>query len=100
MAGHVNVTRDGSRRSRARQRVQVAPSVWPTLLAAVAAFWLAARESLIWPQILGCVLVALVATSLAAVLLPLTFSVSVDAPSHVRVGEPFETNVRLRNQGM
>lgn len=86
-------------RDRTRQHVQVAPSVWPTLLAAAVAFWLAAHESLIWPQFLGCVLVALVATSLAAVAMPLSMSVSVDAPTYVRVGESFETNVRLRNRG-
>jgi len=88
-----------SSRARPRQHVRVAPSVWPTLLAAAVAFWLAAHERLIWPQILGCLLVALVVTSLASVLLPLAISVSVEAPAQVRVGEPFETNVRLRNRG-
>jgi len=86
--------------NRNRQQLRMAPSVWPTVSASAVAFWLAAHERLIWPQILGCVLLALVIVSFAAVAVPTAFSIVVDAPSHVQVGELFETNVRLHNRGI
>jgi uncharacterized protein (DUF58 family) len=81
----------------ARQRLHVSQSVWPTLGGAAAAFALAAYERLVWPQLIGCVLVALVVISLAAVVFPLRFAVTVDAPSRVRQGVPFETAIRVAN---
>ncbi|HEX7107228.1 MAG TPA: DUF58 domain-containing protein [Acidothermaceae bacterium] len=82
---------------RARQRVHVAQSVWPTLGGAAAAFALAAYERLIWPQLIGCVLVAMVLISLAAVAFPLRLEVTVDAPSRVRQGVPFDSVIRIAN---
>jgi Protein of unknown function DUF58 len=81
----------------AKRRWHVAPSLWPTLVGAAVSFGLAAHERLIWPQILGCVLVALVATSFLAVASPIRFEVGIEAPTHVRVGESFVTVLRIRN---
>jgi len=73
--------------------------VWPTLIGAGAAFGLAAHERLVWPQILGCVLIAMMVTSLFAVVVPARFEIDVEAPARVQVGEPFDTTVRLTNRG-
>ena len=88
-----------SGRWHAASRWHVAPSVWPTLVGAGAAFGLAAHERLVWPQILGCVLLALVVTSLLVVAIPARFEIGVEVPARVRVGEPFDTTVRLTNRG-
>lgn len=82
---------------RTRQRLHVSPSVWPTLGGAAAAFALAAYERLIWPQLIGCVLVGMVVISLSAVAFPLRLAVTIDAPSRVRQGAPFETAIRVAN---
>lgn len=82
-----------------RQQLHMAPHVWPTLAGAGASFLFAAHERLIWPQILGCVLVALVAASLVAVAPVSRLRIEVDAPDRVMAGEPFETTLRLVNQG-
>jgi len=79
--------------------LRAAPSVWPTLAGAAGLFVYAAHEDLVWPQIIGCVLVGLVVTSFAAVAKPVRFDVDVGAPTRARVGEPFETSVRIANQG-
>jgi uncharacterized protein (DUF58 family) len=81
----------------ARQRLHVSQSVWPTLGGAAAAFALAEYERLVWPQLIGCVLVGMVLISLAAAALPMRFAVTVDAPSRVRQGAPFETAIRVAN---
>lgn len=86
-----------SARTRAGKRHQLtaAPNVWPILLGAGVLFLLAAHERLIWPQILGCVLVAMVVTSFVAVARPVSFDIDVEAPERVVVGEPFEVALRL-----
>jgi uncharacterized protein (DUF58 family) len=81
----------------ARQRLHAAQSVWPTLGGAAAAFALAAYDQLIWPQLVGCVLLAMVLVSLAGAALPLRLVVTVDAPTRVRQGAPFQTAIRLAN---
>ena len=81
----------------ARQRLHAAQSVWPTLGGAAAAFSLAAYDQLVWPQLVGCVLLAMVLISLAAAALPLRLVVTVDAPTRVRQGAPFQTAIRLAN---
>lgn len=81
----------------ARQRLHVSQSVWPTLGGAAAAFALAEYDRLIWPQLIGCVLLAMVAISLAAVAIPLRLSITVDAPTRVRQGVPFQTAIQLTN---
>ena len=81
-----------------QQRLQVAPNVWPTLLGAAVSFVLAAHEQLIWPQVVGCVLLGLVATSFAGVARQARFSVDLVAPVQAIVGEPFETTLRIANQ--
>jgi uncharacterized protein (DUF58 family) len=80
-----------------QQRLHVAPSVWPTLLGAAVSFALAAHERLVWPQIVGCVLVAIVATSLVGVARQGRFSVELAAPAQAIVGEALETTLRITN---
>lgn len=82
---------------KARQRLHAAQSVWPTLGGAAAAFALAAYDQLIWPQLVGCVLLSMVLISLVGAALPLRLTVTVDAPSRVRQGVPFQTAVQLAN---
>jgi uncharacterized protein (DUF58 family) len=79
------------------RHLHVAQSVWPTLGGAAAAFALAAYERLVWPQLIGCVLVGMVMISLAAVAFPVRFAVTVDAPSRVRQGMPFDIAIRIAN---
>jgi len=85
---------------RRRQRVQIAPHAWPTAAGAGAAFWFAVHENLVWPQLVGCALAAMLLTSLAGVVAPIRFGVDIDAPPRARVGEPFELAVRIRNKGV
>jgi len=86
-----------SRLSRPQRQLHVSQSVWPTLGGAAAAFALASYERLIWPQLIGCVLVGMVMISLAAVAIPLRFAVTVDAPPRVRQNAQFETAIRVSN---
>ncbi len=82
-----------------RQPIHAGPAVLPTLLGAGGSFAFAAHERLLWPQVIGAVLVGLVVVSFLDVLSPLRIEVRVDAPDRVAVGEPFETSVRLTNLG-
>lgn len=90
---------DQRERPRQHQQLQMAPHVWPTVAGAGVAFAVAAHERLIWPQLIGCVLVALVVASLVAVLPVSRLCVEVDVPDRVMAGEPFETVLRVANRG-
>ncbi len=85
------------RARRTRQRLHVSQSVWPTLGGAAAAFALAAYDRLIWPQLIGCVLLGMLTISLAGAIFPLRFEVTVDAPTRVRQGVPFQIAIRVAN---
>ncbi len=65
---------------------------------AVGLFFLAALTNSVWPQLLGCVALGIVATSFLAVARPLRIDVGVEMPDRVVAGKPFETSIVLRNQ--
>ncbi len=79
------------------QALKPASNVWPTLGVAALLFLLAAHERLLWPQVLGCALVAMVAVSFFTVVRPLALAVDVEAPARVVVGEPFDMCLRIEN---
>ena len=93
------MARQRLRVAQARRRLHVAQSVWPTLGGAAAAFALAAYDRLIWPQLVGCVLVCMVGISLAAVVFPVNLEVIVEAPARVRQGARFDTAIHIANRG-
>jgi uncharacterized protein (DUF58 family) len=68
-------------------------------MGAVGLFAFAAVTHAVWPQILGCALVGLIASSLIAVIRPLPIGVAVELPERLVVGRPFETTLRVTHRG-
>jgi uncharacterized protein (DUF58 family) len=77
----------------------VAPTLWPPVIGAAGLFSFAIVTHAVWPQLLGCALVGLIASSLVAVARPPRIDVQIELPERVVVGEPFETVLRIRNLG-
>lgn len=73
-------------------------SGWLLLAGAAALFAVAALTESVWPQLLGCVVLGLLATSLLAVARPLRVEVTTQIPDRVVVGKPFETAITLHNR--
>jgi len=67
------------------------------MLAAVAMAFIASIERLVWPQLLSCVLLGMVAASWLAVARRPRFEVRVEMPERIVVAEPFEAVVHLVN---
>ena len=78
-------------------RITVSRSAWLLLCSAATLFAVAALTDSVWPQLLGCVVVGLLMTSLLAVARPLRIEVSTEIPDRVTVGKRFETTITLRN---
>lgn len=76
--------------------------MWIPFGCAIALFTVAYITRAIWPQLIGCVLLGLLATSLLAVwqpFRPLRLEATIDLPDRLVVGKPFETVVTVRNLG-
>ncbi|MDQ1494161.1 MAG: hypothetical protein QOG69_644 [Actinomycetota bacterium] len=80
-------------------RLCVLPTLWPPVLSALSLFAFAFVTNAVWPQLVGCALVGLVASSLIAVARPPRIDVRIDLPDRVLVGEPFETTLHIRQAG-
>lgn len=78
-------------------RITVSRSAWLLVCSAGALFAVAALTNSVWPQLLGCVVVGLLVTSLLAVARPLRIEVTTRIPDRVVVAKPFETAITLRN---
>ena len=78
-------------------RITVSRSAWLLVCSAGALFAVAALTDSVWPQLLGCVGLSILVTSLLAVTRPLRLEVSTRIPERVVVGKPFETAITLRN---
>jgi uncharacterized protein (DUF58 family) len=77
----------------------VAPTLWPPVIGAAGLFSFAVVTHAVWPQLLGCALIGLIASSLFAVARPPHIDVQIELPARVVVGEPFETVLHIRNLG-
>ena len=91
MIRHREALRPGADRGRA-QRVAA------FVASAIALFIVAAVTDSVWPQLLGCVALGILATSFLAIVRPLRIDVGLDMPDRVVVGKPFETSIVLRNE--
>ena len=78
-------------------RIRVSRSAWLLVSSAATLFGVAAFTNSVWPQLLGCVVVGLLVTSLLAVARPLRIKVTTRMPDRVTVGRPFESAIILRN---
>ncbi len=78
-------------------RIKVARSAWLLICSVGALFVVAALTDSVWPQLLGCVGIGFLLTSLLAVARPLRIEVSTELPDRVVTGRPFETAILLRN---
>jgi uncharacterized protein (DUF58 family) len=98
-----DLVRVGRRRTAAARvtgpvRMRAAATTLPTLVGAGALLGVASVERLIWPQLLGCALLGMVAWSFLAVFRVPHFVPSVDLAERLVVGEPFDLVVRVRNE--
>ena len=78
-------------------RITVSRSAWLLACSAGALFAVAALTDSVWPQLLGCVGLGILVTSLLAVARPLRLEVTTRIPERLVVGKPFETAITLRN---
>jgi uncharacterized protein (DUF58 family) len=81
-------------------RLSVARTAWIPLGCAVALFVVAYATRAVWPQLIACALLGLLATSLLGVwrpMRPLRLEATIDLPDRVVVGKPFDTVVTVRN---
>lgn len=78
-------------------RITVSRGAWLLVCSAGALFAAAALTDSVWPQILGCVAIGVLVTSLLAVARPLRIEVTTRIPDRVVVGKPFDTAIALRN---
>ena len=81
-------------------RVSIARTAWIPFGSAIALFFVAYVTRAVWPQLVGCALLGLLATSLLAVWRPFTpcrLEATVDLPDRLVVGKPFDTVVKVRN---
>lgn len=85
--------------ARRRRRLQVGASTVPTTLAAVTITLVGFVQGLVGPQLLGCVLLAMVGASWLAVRRPPRLSIWVDMPQRITVGEAFDTTVNIVTEG-
>jgi uncharacterized protein (DUF58 family) len=81
-------------------RLSVARTAWIPFGCALALFGAAYVTRAVWSQLLGCVLLGLLATSFLAVwrpFRPLHLEATIDLPDRIVVGKPFDTVVTVRN---
>src|SRR5690348_15201875 len=81
------------------QRLHVGASTLPTVLGAIAIVLIAFVEGVVWPRLIGCVLLAMVATSLLAVVRPPRVRVWAQMPRRITVGAPFDTTLHIVTEG-
>lgn len=81
-------------------RLSVARTAWIPVGCAAVLFIAAYVTRAVWPQLIACALLGLVATSLLTVwrpLRPLRLKATVDLPDRVVVGKPFDTVLTVHN---
>lgn len=84
----------------AEARLSVARTAWIPFGCAIALLFVAYATRAVWPQLVGCALLGLLATSLLAVWRPFRpwrFETTIDMPDRLVVGKPFDTVVTVRN---
>jgi uncharacterized protein (DUF58 family) len=72
--------------------------MWPTLVAAIAMLAYATVARMVWPQLIGCALVGMLASSFLGVRKAPQLGVGVEMPDRVRVGGELDVVVTLTNE--
>ena len=81
-----------------RGRVRPGAGMWPTLIAAVAVLAYAGVSHAIWPQLIGCALVGMLASSFLGVRKAPQLGVAVGMPERVTVGDELDVVITLTNK--
>jgi uncharacterized protein (DUF58 family) len=72
--------------------------MWPTLIAATGLIAYAGVAHMIWPQLIGCALVGMLASSFLGVRKAPKLGVAIEMPERVTVGDELEVVVSLTNE--
>lgn len=80
-----------------RGKVRPGAGMWPTLIAAIAVLAYATVAKMVWPQLIGCALVGMLASSSLGVRKAPQLGVGVEMPDRVRVGDELGVVVTLTN---
>jgi uncharacterized protein (DUF58 family) len=72
--------------------------MWPTLIAAIGLLAYAGVAQMIWPQLIGCALVGMLASSFLGVRKAPTLGVAIEMPKRVTVGDELDVVISLTNE--